>query len=93
MAVKFSIEISVFPTPVLGTVPPLTSSLNPYTFSGSSFSFEKNQLFPKQWFSLPKILPYFLCLYYKKLPLVPVVLHLGHDVLGFVFQHSINDVD
>lgn len=82
---------------VVELLPPLTSSLTTYIFPSSSFSFEKNQHSPKQWFSLPKILPYFLCLYYKKLPLIPalipVVLHLWHDILGLIFQHSIDDVD
>ncbi len=77
----------------LEELPLLTSSLTTYIFPSSFIPFEKNQHSPKQWLSLPKILPSFLWLYYKKLPLIPVVLHFGHDILGLVFQHTINDAD
>ena len=70
--------------------PPLTSSLTAYVFPSSSIPFEKNHHSPKQWFSLPKILPSFLCIYYKKLSSVPVFLNLWHPILCLVFQHYIN---
>ena len=51
----------------LVTPPPLTSSLTAYVFLSSSFSFEKNLYFPKHCHPLLKILPFFLCFYYKNI--------------------------
>jgi len=61
-------------------------------FQADPFPLKKSTL-SKAIFSLLKILPSFLWLYYKKLYSVPVFLQLGHDILRLVFQHSVDNAD
>ena len=76
--------------------PPLTLKHNGYVFL-SSYTSLKNQCFPKQRSSLPKILPSFLCFYYKifliSTVLIAVFPHLWHLVFRLIFQHAVDDVD